>query len=170
MYQRRQSFLLTLVLCAFVLSLPGCSKLGPSTSSTSTASAPVAELPKPCSLITQAEVESALGKGASMTANTNPRTGIEECSLKPAKAAGMDSLVLVVHQSSPQEWEKVKKTYVEDNSAQKIPGLGDDAINVGLYGVWVHKGNAYIQIYGAINTQRQEKAELFLAERAVSRM
>jgi hypothetical protein len=170
MCQRQLSFLLILALCALILLVPGCSKSGPSPSPANTASAPVAELPKPCSLITQAEVEAALGKGASMTASANPRTGMDECNLKPANATDLDSLVLVVRGTSPQDWEKLKKAYVEDNSAQKIPGLGDDAINVGLYGVWVRKGNTYMQIYGAINNQRQEKAELFLAEKAVSRL
>lgn len=167
---RRLVLFLNAVLGMLILPIAGCSKSGHSTTSTTATSGPPAELPKPCSLITQAEVEAALGKGASMTADANPRTGMEECNLKPARATDSDSLVLVLHETTPQDWERLKKTYAQDNSAEKITGLGDDALNLGLYGVWVRKGNTYMQIYGAIDNQRQEKAELFLAEKAVSRL
>jgi hypothetical protein len=155
---------------ALILLTAGCFKLGPDSASTNSANVQPAGPPKPCSLITQAEVESALGKGASMNSGTNPRTGVEECTLSPAHATDLDHLILVVHDTTPESWEKLKKSYAQDQSVKPIPGLGDDALNVGMYGVWVRKGNVYMQIFGAINSQRDEKAELYLAERAVSRL
>ena len=163
------SFLSVLALFALILSLPGCSKSGSDSAPASAKSAAPVNLPKPCSLITQDEVESALGKHATMTDAANPRTGIEECTLVPLHGGDMDHITIVLHDTTPQDWEALKKTYIQDKSTP-IPGLGDDAINAGQFGVWVRKGNIYMQVYGVIKYQRDEKAELFLAEKAVSRL
>jgi len=170
MSRKRLFFFLIAVLGALILLTASCSKSGPNSTSTNSANLRPAGPPKPCSLITQEEVETALGKGASMNSGTNPRTGIEECSLKPVNATDLDQLIIVVHETTPESWEKLKKNYMRDQSVKPIPGLGDDAINVDKYGVWVRKGNLYLQIFGAINSQRDEKAELYLAERAVSHL
>jgi len=167
MSRMRRISLLTAVACTLIPLITGCSKSGPKPA-TNSASAPSVELPKPCSLITQEEAESALGRGATMTASTNPRTSVEECAVKPAKGTELDHLTIVLHDTTAESWETVKKSHAQD--VTPIPGLGDDAINVGMYGVWVRKGNVYLQIYGAIDNQRNEKAELFLAAKAVSRM
>ncbi len=167
--QRRLSLLLVLVLFGLILFLPGCSKSNSNSAPASAKDTAPVNLPKPCSLITQAEVESALGKNASMRDATNPRTGTEECILVPVHGGDMDHITIVLHDTTPQDWEMLKKTYAQDKSTP-IPGLGDDAINAGQLGVWARKGNIYMQIYGVIKYQRDEKAELFLAEKALSRL
>lgn len=159
--------LLSCIAVVCTLLITACSKPVPST--TNTASTPKPAL-QPCSLVTQDEVEIALGKGATMTPETNPRTGMEECTLRPDKAAELDRLTLVLHDATSDSWEKLKSSYAQDPDVKPIPGLGDDALNVGKYGVWARKGNTYMQIFGAIKSQRNEKAELYLAERAVSRL
>jgi len=167
MLQKRLLFLI--ISGALVLLVAGCSKSNSNSAPASARSAAPVNLPKPCSLITQAEVESALGKNASMREATNPRTGTEECILVPVHGGDMDHITIVLHDTTPQDWEMLKKTYVQDKSTP-IPGLGDDAINTGQLGVWARKGNIYMQIYGVIKYQRDEKAELFLAEKAMSRL
>ena len=126
---------------------------------------------KPCSLLTQAEVESALGKGATMTHYANPRTGMNECKLKPAVGSDLDELVIVVHETTPESWLMVKKGYMEDKRVKQVRHLGDDAINVGGYaGIWARKGDKYVQVFGSLKPERDEKAELFLLEKALSRL
>ncbi len=168
--------------CLFVAALwilTGCSKSasGPNTdsssagTSTASTSTTLTGSPKPCSLITQAEVESVLGRGASMTADTNPRTGMNECKLKLANGTDLDQLVMVIQPTNAQSWDMVKKTFMQDKKVKEVSGLGDDAINVGGYaGIWARKGDKYVQIFGSLKPERDEKAELYLLERAVSRL
>ncbi|HEV8492208.1 MAG TPA: hypothetical protein VGR76_08045, partial [Candidatus Angelobacter sp.] len=71
------------MIATIILCLSACSKSSSdsgTTSSASTASsAPVlGGLPDPCSLVTQAEVENALGKGATMNSFNNQRIGMQE--------------------------------------------------------------------------------------------
>ncbi|HZR29751.1 MAG TPA: hypothetical protein VFA71_13310 [Terriglobales bacterium] len=158
-----------IISCTLALLVAGCSKSNSGSVPASAKNTAPVNLPKPCSLITQDELESALGKKATMRDAANPRTGIEECTLVPVHGGDMDHITIVLHDTTQQDWEALKKTYAQDKSTP-IPGLGDDAINAGQLGVWARKGNIYMQIYGVINYQRDEKAELFLAEKALSRL
>src|SRR5262249_43195930 len=125
----------------------------------------------PCSLLTQADVESALGKGTSIIPYSNPRTGMDECKLKPAAGSDLDQLVIVVHETTPESWLMVKKGFMQDKKVKQIRGLGDDAINVGGYaGIFARKGTKYVQIFGSLKPERDEKAELYLLQQAVSRL
>jgi hypothetical protein len=169
MFQKRLLFCSMIISGILVLLIAGCSRSNSNSAPASAKDTGPVNLPKPCSLITQAELESALGKNATMTDAPNPRTGIEECTLVPVHGGDMDHITIVLHDTTPQDWEKLKKTYAQDKSTP-IPGLGDDAINAGQLGVWARKGNIYMQIYGVIKYQRDEKAELFLAEKALSRL
>src|SRR5260370_17917910 len=109
MSRKRLFFFLITVLGESVWLRASWSKSGPNSASRNSANLRPAGPPKPCSLITQEEVETALGKGASMNSGTNPRTGIEECSLKPVNATDLDQLIIVVHETTPESWEKLKK-------------------------------------------------------------
>ncbi len=186
MAQRRLAFFLTAVLAVAVF-MAGCSKSSsnassnpaPAAGSTGGAeqasvtpmSAGVSAVAKPCSLLTQAEVETALGKGATMTHNANPRTGMNECKLKPAAGSDLDELVIVVHETTPESWLMVKKSYMQDKRVKQVRHLGDDAINVGGYaGIWARKGDKYVQIFGSLKPERDEKTELLLLEKALSRL
>ena len=72
-----------------------------------------------------------------MTHYANPRTGMNECKLKPAVGSDLDELVIVVHETTPESWLMVKKGYMEDKRVKQVLHLGDDAINVGGYaGIW----------------------------------
>ncbi|MGC2694637.1 MAG: hypothetical protein WA738_02500 [Candidatus Angelobacter sp.] len=106
-----------------VLFLAACSSSpsSPSSSSSGSSAAPAAAalagLPEPCSLITQAEVESALGKGASMHGLYNQRIDMNECILKPATAGAIEEIVVVVHKADM--WDGVKKAMLPPSSDAK---------------------------------------------------
>jgi hypothetical protein len=131
----------------------------------------IAPVSHPCALLTQTEVESVLGKGASITPYSNPRTGMDECKLKPPAGTELDQLVIVVHETTPESWTVVKKSFMQDKKVKQVRGLGDDAINVGGYaGIFARKGTKYVQIFGSLKPERDEKAELYLLQQAVSRL
>lgn len=127
-------------------------------------------LPDPCSLLTQAEVETALGKGATTTSVYNER-GQQQCRLKAAAPGALNEIFLTVDKAI--NWDVMKQMdrggYTEIKS---VSGLGDDAYwNRGI-GYIVRKGDKYIQIHGAWDNDAiaDEKATRYLAERACSRL
>lgn len=128
-------------------------------------------LPDPCSLVTQAEVENALGKGATMTGFFNERIGMRECRLKPASQGAIDEILILVHKTDL--WDGIKKATLPPNSDSKVvPGLGDDAFEGRAIGYNVRKGDKYVQIFGAVTNKdvANEKATRYLVEKAVSRL
>jgi len=147
---------------------------GPNASGGSSTTSPAfasGGLPEPCSLITQAEVESALGKGATQSAVDNQRTGMKECRLKPAIAGAIEVIVMVVHKADM--WDAIKKAMLPPSSDGKsVSGLGDDAFVGRAVGYNVRKANKYVQVFGAVtnNDADNEKATCYLAERASSRL
>src|SRR5215472_3600302 len=159
-----------------ILFLAACSSStpGPGASSGSSTTSPAVAsggLPEPCSLITQAEVESALGKGATPSAVDNQRTGMKECMLKPATAGNIELIVMVVHKADM--WDAIKKAMLPPSSdAKVVSGLGDDAFVGRAVGYNVRKGDKYVQVFGAVtnNDAANEKATRYLAERASSRL
>ena len=158
-----------------VLFLAACSSSTPNPGSSAAPAAPAAAvsggLPEPCSLITQAEVETALGKGATKTSVYNERLGAQQCRLKPAVAGTIDEIVMGVHKADL--WDGIKKAMLPPNSdAKPVPGLGDDAFVGRAVGYNVRKGDKYVQIFGAVtnNDAANEKATRYLAERASSRL
>jgi hypothetical protein len=157
-----------------ILFLVACSSSAPpgaSGASSTTSPAASKGLPEPCSLITQAEAENALGKGATQTAVDNQRTGMKECRLKPAAAGAIEVIVMVVHKADM--WDAIKKAMLPPSSdAKVVSGLGDDAFVGRAVGYNVRKGDKYIQVFGAVtnNDAANEKATRYLAERASSRL
>ncbi len=154
---------------AALLLLAACSKpssTGTSGSPAAPSSAGSAAAAGPCSLITQAEAETALGKGAVIAATHNPRTDMDECRLKPGHAPGIDEIIILVHPATG--WDMVKKSLME----KPAPGLGDDAFSGRFIGYNVRKGNNYIQVFGPMTneTAANDKATRYLAERASSRL
>lgn len=101
-----------------------------------------------------------------MTATSNPRTGMDECRLKPGHASGVDEIIVAVH--SATGWETTKKMLME----KPAPGLGDDAFAGRFLGYNVRKGNKYVQVFGSMtnNDAANDKATRYLAERASSRL
>jgi hypothetical protein len=153
--------------CSSSTSTPS-SSVTPSTASVATA---VGALPEPCSLITQPEVETALGKGAGMEAVYNQRIDMHECRLKPATAGAIEVIVMIVHKAD--SWDATKKAMLPPSSdAKSVSGLGDDAFVGRAIGYNVRKGNKYVQVFGAVtnNDEVNEKATRYLAERASSRL
>ena len=124
----------------------------------------------PCSLLTQAEAETALGKGASMASTHNPRTGMDECRLKPAQPGKIQEIIVVV--LSAQGWETVKKTFVDGKDIKEVRGLGEDAFVGRFIGYNVRKGQKYVKVFGPLtnNDVANDKATRYLAERAASRL
>jgi hypothetical protein len=124
----------------------------------------------PCSLLTQAEVETALGKGASMSSVRNPRTGMDECRLKPAQAGKIQEIIVVV--LSAQGWDMVKKSLVDGKDVKDVRGLGDDAFAGSFIGYNVRKGQKYVKVFGPLTNDAaaNDKATHYLAEKAVSRL
>lgn len=159
------------VIVLFLLFLAACSSSPSVTGSSSSSSTAPASLPEPCSLITQPEVETALGKGATKTAVNNQRTGNQDCLLKPATAGTIELIVIIVHKADL--WEGIKKAMLPPSSdAKPVSGLGDDAFVGRAVGYNVRKGNKYVQVFGAVtnNDAANEKATRYLAERASSRL
>lgn len=155
---------------AALLLFAACSK--PSSNATSTAapaassSASSAAASGPCSLITQADAETALGKGATIHPTHNPRTDMDECRLKPGNAPGIDEIIILVHPATG--WDMVKKQLME----KPAPGLGDDAFSGRFIGYNVRKGNNYVQVFGPMTNEAaaNDKATRYIAERAASRL
>jgi hypothetical protein len=152
-----------------LLLLAACSKSSPTADSSSNASAtPQASsaTSTPCSLITQAEAETALGKGTTINPKHNPRTDMDECRLKPGHAPGIEEIVISVHPATG--WDMVKKSLME----KPVPGLGDDAFVARFVGYNVRKGNNYVQVAGPMTNENaaNDKATRYLAERASARL
>lgn len=160
-----------------VLFVAACSSSTPSSGSSSASStapavpAGLGGLPDPCSLLTQAEVETALGTGASKTSVYNERLGMQQCRLKPATAGAIDVIVMSVNRAD--NFDAMKKAMLSGGTDVKsLSGLGDDAYVGRAVGYNVRKGGKYIQIFGALdnNDALNEKATRYLAERASSRL
>jgi hypothetical protein len=170
-----QSLFGLLMIATTILFLSACSQSNTGSSNTSAAaasSAPVlGGLPDPCSLITQAEVENALGKGATMTSFNNQRIGMQECRLKPASPGAIEEVLIIVHKADM--WDGIKKAMLPPSSdAKLVPGLGDDAFVGRAVGYNARKGDKYVQVFGAVTNKdaANEKATRYLVERALSRL
>lgn len=154
------------------LILAGCSSSKPSSSdSSSAASATLGTLPDPCSLITQREVESALGAGATMKPVNNERISMRECVLKPASPGKIDEIVVIALKADM--FDATKKAMLPPNSdAKPVSGMGDDGFVGRAVGYNVRKGNKYVQVFGSVanNDAANEQATRFLAEKAVNRL
>ena len=106
-----------------------------------------------------------------VTPTHNPRTGMDECRLKPGTTKGIVEIVMTVHPADG--WETVKKTFTgSDKDTKQVSGLGDDAFVNRFMGYNVRKGNRYVQVFGEMRNDNaaNDKATRYLAERAVSRM
>src|SRR5437868_8064405 len=170
----RSVFILS-VIATIILFLSACSKSSSSSGATSSAtasSAPVlGGLPDPCSLVTQAEVENALGKGATMTSFNNQRIGMQECRLKPVSPGAIEEVLIIVHKADM--WDGIKKAMLPPSSdAKVVPGQGDDAFVGRAMGYNVRKGDKYVQVFGAVTNKdaANEKATRYLVERSLSRL
>jgi hypothetical protein len=172
-----QSVFRLLLSATAILALSACSsskrQAGATSSSNTSSSAAVGVggLPQPCSLVTPAEVETALGKGATMTGIFNSRIGMDECILKPASAGAIEEVLIIVHKADL--WDGIKKAMLPPSSdAKLVPGLGQDAFVGRAVGYNVRKGDKYIQVFGALTNKdaANEKATRYLAERAISRL
>ncbi|HET9791260.1 MAG TPA: hypothetical protein VFR08_08155 [Candidatus Angelobacter sp.] len=166
---------------AMVVCLGGCSSStsdpkisnpnAGSASSTQPAAASSSGLPEPCSLVTQAEVETALGKGATMSPVFNERIGMQECRLKPAAPGKIEVVLIVVHPAV--SWDAVKKVMLPPSSDGKsLSGMGDDGFVGRAVGYNVRKGSRYVQVFGAVTNDdaANDKATRYLAEKASSRL
>ncbi len=170
-----RSFVVLRISAIAVLALTACSSSSPgpgSSPSANTAPAAAASgLPEPCSLITLAEVETALGKGATMTAAFNSRIGMRQCHVKSASAGAIGEIIIVVHPAD--SWDAIKKAMLPPSSdAKAVSGLGDDAFVGRAIGYNVRKGSKYVQVFGEVtnNDAANEKATRYLAEKAASRL
>jgi hypothetical protein len=156
-----------------VLAVAACSSssIGSGSNSSPNTASAAAALPEPCSLITQAEVETALGNGATMTAAFNSRIGVHQCHVKRAGVGAMGEIIIVVHPAD--SWDAIKKAMLPPSSdAKAVSGLGDDAFVGRAIGYNVRKGRKYVQVFGEVtnNDAANEKATRYLAERASSRL
>ncbi|HEU4417064.1 MAG TPA: hypothetical protein VFT65_19910 [Candidatus Angelobacter sp.] len=157
---------------AAVLLLAGCSSSKSSSGEgSSPASASLGTLPDPCSLITQGEVETALGAGATMKPVNNERISMRECVLKPAAPGKIDEVVVIALKADM--FDATKKAMLPPNSdAKPVSGIGEDGFVGRAVGYNVRKGNKYVQVFGsaANNDAANDKATRFLAEKAVNRL
>ena len=168
-------FIYCIMAAMLALVTAGCSSSTPSFSAAAPASAAPAaassSITQPCSLLTQSEIETALGKGATMSSSLNQRIGKYECRVKPGTVSGIESVILLVNNADL--WDGIKKAMLPPSSdAKPVPGLGDDAFVGRAVGYNVRKGNKYVQVFGPVtnNDAANDKATRYLAERAASRL
>jgi hypothetical protein len=146
--------------------------LGPAASGLTAApiSRNVADIgPEPCTLVTQADVEAAMGAGATITRSHNSRLGKDECRLKAPAGSAIGEIVIVVIPAD--SWDAVKKSMI-DTGGKDVRGLGDDAFVLPGLSYNVRKGNKYVQVFsgGTDDTAANEKARRYLAEKASTRL
>jgi hypothetical protein len=163
------SVIMRFLTTAALVLLTACSRSSPSsTSSINATPAPQASstISGPCTLITRAEAEAALGKGTTINPKHNPRTDMDECHLTPGNAPGVEEIIILVHPATG--WDMVKKSLME----KPVPGMGDDAFVARAVGYNVRKGNNYVQVFGPVTNENaaNDKATHYLAERASSRL
>ncbi len=129
-----------------------------------------ADLTHPCSFITQADADTAMGKGASITPVHNPRTGDDECHVK-GSTPGLDEVIILLRRTDL--WDATKKAMIDSNTGVKaVSGLGDDAFEGRAIGYNVRKGNRYTQVFGVLTNKDapNDKATRSLAEQVASRL
>jgi hypothetical protein len=176
MFRDRLSSCLGIAVCAGLLFVAGCSKSSSNANTgtnpnLSVSNAAGSWLSDPCSLITQAEVETVLGKGATMKSFVQERTGIHMCEIGPAQATDSNKLKLYGRKTS--DWEGIKKAFMSGTKSKIVPGVGDDAFYVeGILGVLARKGDTYVEVSPliAFHSTVDEKTLRSIAERAVSRL
>lgn len=104
-------------------------------------------LPDPCTLVTAAEVETAIGapvgEGISELVS-NPTTGEGRSCRIQATAGRAEAMVEVW--PSPAGYESYKEFMDGFGGVQDVPGVGDDAFTVGRTEVQVLKGDILIVI------------------------
>jgi len=124
----------------------------------------------PCTLLTQSDADAALGKGAVISSTHNPRTGMDECRIKPAQAGKVQEVIVVILPATG--WDSVKKAFVDGKDVKEVRGLGDDAFAGRFIGYNVRKGQKYVKVFGPLTNDpaANDKATRYLAERAVSRL
>jgi hypothetical protein len=156
---------------AALLFCVACSSSNPSTGTSSAQSqAGAADLTHPCSFITQADADTAMGKGASIAFAHNPRTGYDECHVK-GNTPGLEEVIILLHRTDL--WDATKKAMVDSNTGVKaVSGLGDDAFEGRAIGYNVRKGSRYTQVFGVLTNKDapNDKATRYLAERVASRL
>lgn len=105
-----------------------------------------------------------------MASTHNPRTGMDECRLKPAQSSKIQEIIVVVLPATG--WDMVKKAYVNGKDVKEVRGLGDDAFAGRFMGYNVRKGQRYVKVFGPLTNDAaaNDKATRYLAERAASRL
>ncbi len=105
-----------------------------------------------------------------MAATHNPRTGMDECRLKPVQAGKIQEIIVIVN--SAQGWDMVKKTFVNGKDVKAVSGLGEDAFAGRFIGYNVKKGQKYVKVFGPLTNDAaaNDRATRYLAERAVARL
>jgi hypothetical protein len=162
------SYFLRALSATMLLAIAGCFNSGGNSSGdTRPPSEQVAA--EPCSLITLAEVETALGAGATKTQVRNPRLEYNECHLQPGSAKDVTERIIIIRQIDDRLWQGMKEAFPDN---KREPGVGDDAFSRLGTGFNELKGRSWIQIccdFGDV-TPAQQKANRYLAERAASRL
>lgn len=130
-----------------------------------------AQLPDACSLVTHADVEAAVGPGASARSAVNPRTGKHKCHVKPGSTGDIDEVIVAVDRV--YQWDAMKKAALPPTgSGHAVSGMGGDAFEGPATGYFVRKGNLYVQVFGSVLNKgpANEKATRYLAERAAAHL
>jgi hypothetical protein len=168
---QREFFLLTSCLTmATLLFCVACSNSKSGGAASTHVKAAAGGLPEPCSLITPAEAETAMGKGATVASEFNTRIGMAECRVK-GTTPGLEQIIMVVHPA--EQWDTLKKGVTAPGMGiTSVSGLGDDAFVGRAIGYNVRKGTKYVQVFGVLTNKDapNDKAARYLAERAASRL
>lgn len=166
----------TLVLCLVVVVsfgiLSGCTQQKPVAAATEAQPATSAQETAStqssiavCSLLTQADIESVMGKGAT----TNAYKPDTECILNGASPMNVLTVSVTTYGG---EWSNVKQGFKKmDPSSKDISGVGEDAFTY-LGGVVTKKGGRFVSVGGAITDapMKQLDGARFLAEKVVAKL
>ena len=108
------------------------SAAGPSTASTSGGSATSGGSVAPCSLLTQAEVDAAVGQPLGPGKSTIPHY---DCAWTTSDFTASVSVTV-------SDWSAIKTSATTNGTATAVPGVGDEALTKGGGLLYVRKGEA----------------------------
>lgn len=118
-----------------------------------------------CSLLTQADLEAVMGKGAT----TNAYKPDTECILNGAGAMNVLTVSVTTYGG---DWANVKQGFKKsDPSSKDVSGVGEDAFTF-MGGVVAKKGSRFVSVGGSLSDgpMKQEDGAKYLAEKVVDKL
>lgn len=168
----RSNLVLCVVLAVFFVTLSGCNQQKPVAAASEAQPSTAAEIAPStpssivvCSLISPADIEAVMGKGAT----TNAYKPDTECILNGAEAMNVLTVSVTTYGG---DWANVKQGFKKaDPSSKDITGVGEDAFTF-MGGVVAKKGSRFVSVGGSLSDGPMKQADgaKFLAEKVVGKL